>query len=304
MIESNSCLVCGSTERTYLFEGRDRLHGLPGRFPVVRCLTCGSAYLAQRPIDLSDYYPADSYAAYYNETTNQKHYSSGPGRRFGLMQRQRLLEALKPAGGRLLDVGCGAGDFLALMQSHANWQVSGLEPSPEAARYAQAVRNLSVVTGTLPCLDMQDGAYDVITMWHTIEHVPNALEVLVEARRLLRSKGVLVVGLPVSDSLEAKWFGPNWAGYDVPRHLTTFTRASLIGLMNKSRFRAEERQGVVQGFASLRLSLSLWLNDKGGIWRKLSRFWRLLIFPLLYLYLRVRGGSRLSVAVFIAYPTE
>jgi hypothetical protein len=114
------CPVCGNRERRVIFEGYDHLHDKPGRFPVARCLNCETVYLMRRPAALGLYYPADAYAA-YDGAASRHHFSWAWWRNYGLAQRQRLIQALKPKGGRLLDIGCGAGDFLSVMQS-AQWR--------------------------------------------------------------------------------------------------------------------------------------------------------------------------------------
>jgi len=292
------CPICGSTERQLLFNGSDRLHDLPGTFPVMTCVACHSAYLAQRPQDLSAYYPVESYAAYDRANTAQ-HYSRGAGRNYGLRRRQQLLDRVKPAGGYLLDVGCGAGDFIAFVQAQGQWRVSGLEPNAAAARAAREGRGLDVKIGHLPDTALPARSFDVITMWHVLEHVPNPAEVLADVRRLLKPDGVLMVGVPLGDSVEAGWFKANWAGYDVPRHLVTFTRASLSEFARRQGFQFEEQRGIVQGISSLRISLGMWLGQRGGAWRRWRRLWLVVLLPPLYLILRLRSGSRVSVGVFV-----
>lgn len=292
------CPVCNTSQASPLFVGHDRLHGLPGQFPVARCLGCGSAYLTERPANLALYYPPESYAAYAGR---ERHFSRAPGRGQGLAQRRQLLERLKPKGGRLLDVGCGSGDFLVVMQKVPGWQVAGLEPSPQAAEHARATHSLDVTVGELPQPRWPPATYDVIMMWHVLEHVPAPKQVLAEVRRLLKPDGVFVAAVPVADSAEAQLFGPAWAGYDVPRHLMTFTRASATSLMMQAGFRVEEHFGVIQGLASLRLSLGWWLAQQGVSSTGLHRLLTLTLLPFLFLYLRWRAGRRVSVAVMVAH---
>lgn len=302
-IEVASCPICHAIDRVHLFDGWDRLHGLPGSFPVVRCLNCKSSYLVRRPADLASYYPADSYAAYEGAGMN-RHYSRAPGRGYGLRRRRELLRSLKPGGGTLLDVGCGTGDFLVVMRDRPDWRVEGLEPSSDASRYAREVRGLSVRQGMLPLSDLPGHYYDVIMMWHVLEHIPDLVAALEEVRRLLRIGGLLVVAIPAVDSLEANLFGQYWAGYDVPRHLVAFSRSSLRDFLIRSGYSVEERRGVVQGFASLRLSMNLWLRERGTVWRRWSRMATWISMLPLYLYMRWRGGHSSSVAVFVARPTR
>lgn len=292
------CPICESTGQSFMFDGTDRLHDLPGQFPVVKCRACQSAYLAQRPTDLGAYYPVESYAA-YAEANTRRHFSRGFGRGYGLQQRQQLLKKLRPQGGTVLDVGCGAGDFLAVMQATGQWQVIGLEPNAEAARVAREHRGLNVRVGQLPDGTLPAKSFDVITLWHVLEHVPNPGEVMDEVRRLLSPRGVVVVAVPLGDSVEAQWFGPNWAGYDVPRHLMTFNQASLIRFGTRTGFQWQEQRGVVQSVSSLRISLGMWLNQRGGLWRRFQRIISLMVLPPLYVGLRLRSGNRLSVGVFV-----
>lgn len=292
------CPVCEASQSQPLFIGHDRLHNLPGQFPVAKCLGCGSAYLAERPVNLALYYPPESYAAY---SGRERHFSRAPGRGQGLAQRRKLLERLKPNGGRLLDVGCGSGDFLAVMQKVPGWQVAGLEPSPQAAEHARATHALDVTVGELPQPHWPAATYDVIMLWHVLEHVPAPKQVLAEARRLLKPDGIFVVAIPVADSAEAQLFGPAWAGYDVPRHLMTFTRTSVARLLEKAGFRVKEEFGVIQGLASLRLSLGWWLAQHGVSSTSLHRLLTLALLPFLFIYLRWRAGRQVSVAVMVAH---
>jgi SAM-dependent methyltransferase len=216
-----------------------------------------------------------------------------------LRRRWQLLSDLKPAGGHLLDVGCGSGDFLAFVQAAGRWKISGLEPNAAAARAAREGRGLNVKIGQLPDATLPARSFDVITLWHVLEHVPNPAVVLADVRRLLKPEGVLIVGVPLGDSVEANWFKANWAGYDVPRHLVTFTHASLSEFAQRHGFYLEEQRGIVQGISSLRISLGMWLGQRDGVWRRLRRLWLMLLLPPLYLILRLRSGSRVSVGVFV-----
>lgn len=291
------CPICYSSKRVFLFRGKDRLHGIPGEFSVVRCLDCASIYLSERPLDLVSYYPVESYAAFAGAGTTS-HPSRFPARQLGLRQWRRLLLTLKRDGGSLLDIGCGTGDFLWVMHQVPGWRVSGLEPNPIAVRFATS-RGLNVVQGELPESKINEQS-DAITLWHVLEHTPNPHHVLAEIRRLLKPDGVLILSVPVVDSMEAKIFGECWAGYDVPRHLMTFTRASLCRLLEQAGFSAEEKFGVVQGLASLRLSLGLWLDNKPGLSHNTRTWLKRGILPVLFAYLRLTRGRHLDVAVFVA----
>ncbi len=295
-LEDVACDYCGSREADPLITGRDRAHGLPGDFTVVLCRQCGLArtnprptvqsMVAAYPIGYDPHQPDDSKP--YPPTgllrwalTNLRGYPLG--RRSSAVVRALLAPAafLKLTGrrsqkylpmtgnGRLLDFGCGAGNMVASMAA-AGWKAEGIDSSPEAVRTGRA-RGLAVHEGTLPGLTLPEGSFDVVTLWHSLEHVPSPKATLEAVRHLVVPGGRVLVAVPRLDSLDARWFGPCWWGLDVPRHLTHFTEATLrrhleaVGL-EVERVHAFRRPQV------LRHSLSLMAEDSGRAFhRHLSR---------------------------------
>lgn len=124
---------------------------------------------------------------------------------------------------KLLDIGCGTGDFL-LSCKNANFDVVGVEPNEKARELAESKLNGYVLTDLS---DLKDYKFDVITMWHVLEHVPNLDEYLEKLKFFLKDKGTLIVAVPNYKSFDAKYYGKFWAAYDVPRHLSHFSRASI-----------------------------------------------------------------------------
>ena len=124
--------------------------------------------------------------------------------------------------GKLLDIGAGTGDFLVVAKNDG-WQTTGIEPSAKAKTIAlnKAVSfadNLS---------DLEDHSFDVITMWHVLEHVPNLDEYLSELQRLLKPTGTILIAVPNFKSFDANYYGRFWAAYDVPRHIWHFSKTTI-----------------------------------------------------------------------------
>jgi 2-polyprenyl-3-methyl-5-hydroxy-6-metoxy-1,4-benzoquinol methylase len=160
-----------------------------------------------------------------------------------LLKRPRIEKRPIPwhGRGRLLDFGCGSGSYLREMHRHG-WKVTGLDTS---SRMVERIRNelgLPAVVGTLPHLDLEPSSFDVITMWHALEHVHDAVPILREARQLLAPGGKLVISVPNIDSLAFRWFGRHWFGLELPRHLTHFTPASLAQMLQRCGFATEPIQ--------------------------------------------------------------
>jgi len=246
------CILCGR-EGSLLYSGlRDRLFGVPGTWSLMRCQACDLVWLNPRPLPTEveklyeDYY---THSVLYDNTDKVKALVKSSVLRTSYGYEVdgakpllgRLLSRLGPIQeavgaavlwlharerGRLLDVGCGNGQFLARMRE-LGWEVMGVEPDPEAVRIARERFGLEVVQGTLEEAGLSEGSFDVITMNHVIEHVPDPVATLSECRRLLRPGGKLIVVTPNTRSLGRRLFGEHWRGWEVPRHLFVFSPRSL-----------------------------------------------------------------------------
>jgi len=129
--------------------------------------------------------------------------------------------------GKLLDVGCGDGRFLAKMRD-LGWEVTGVEPDGLAVEVARERFGLDVHRGTLEDIRFPERTFDVVTMNHVIEHVPDPVGTLEECLRVLKPGGRLVVTTPNVESLGHRLFGKRWFHLDPPRHLYLFSARSLL----------------------------------------------------------------------------
>jgi SAM-dependent methyltransferase len=145
----------------------------------------------------------------------------------------------KQPKGRLLDVGCGNGDFLQFAQ-RAGWEAIGVEPDPKAVEVAHA-RGLTVHLGGLETLEAESEAFDGITLNHVLEHVHDPRATLEQCYRLLKSSGWLWLETPNLDALGHAHYGENWVGLDIPRHLVVFTDHALLRLLREVGFARVER---------------------------------------------------------------
>ncbi|MFH0962988.1 MAG: class I SAM-dependent methyltransferase [Planctomycetota bacterium] len=256
-----ACPLCGERSHEEQYKTIDHTGTIPGEFRLVRCVSCGLTYLNPRPSvrDLAACYPPE-YTA-HRPPSEQKRRTFGLVKRLLLRQyygwpfnghlprRSALLRLVlsplwKPFSrhrrnlrlfpfegrGRLLDVGCGSGRYLDMMRT-GGWTVTGVEPDPEAAERARALRHLNVHTGTVTDAPLERESFDVITLWHVLEHVWNPNEVMERITGLLAPGGLLVVSTPVIDGYAARTLGSSWYHLDVPRHLLHFTRRRLTDLI-------------------------------------------------------------------------
>lgn len=236
--EDVGCPLCGSRQSVLLIQAPDpQAPADPAEYRVVRCTGCGMAFTNPRPtaetIGLA--YPVE-YGPHQGvkQTARRRHWWSRP------MARWRGRRELAWQGqGRLLDFGCGAGSFLLRMHE-AGWRVVGLDASPAVVQRIRGELGLPALLGALPHPELPAESFDVVTMWQALEHVHNPLAVLQAARRLLVPGGRLIVAVPNLDSAPFRWFGRDWFGLDLPRHLSHFTPETLRHIVERAGFRVEQ----------------------------------------------------------------
>jgi 2-polyprenyl-3-methyl-5-hydroxy-6-metoxy-1,4-benzoquinol methylase len=145
--------------------------------------------------------------------------------------------------GRLLDFGCGGGEYLCRMREQG-WQVTGMDASVEVVRDVRERLGLRVYSGTLPHLKLLPNTFDVITMWSSLEHVHQPMETLRSAYRLLTPGGKLYLTVPNIDSWPYHWFTQNWFALELPRHLTHFTSSTLRTMLEVAGFQIQTMRMV------------------------------------------------------------
>jgi 2-polyprenyl-3-methyl-5-hydroxy-6-metoxy-1,4-benzoquinol methylase len=152
-----------------------------------------------------------------------------------LRNKLNLINSLKSNKGRILDIGAGTGDFL-LVAKENGWQIVGVEPSQKAKAIAKK-KGVSFVEATS---DLADHSFDVISMWHVLEHVPNLINQIAELKRLLKPNGTLVIAVPNFKSFDANYYGKFWAAYDVPIHFWHFSKTAIKKIFEKEEMKVEK----------------------------------------------------------------
>lgn len=247
LIHSSRCSLCGSTTAQELSAATDYLTG--ARFSVGGCVACGLVQTLPRPTAeaLHHYYPP----TYYGRRKSLVD---------GMIDRSRARVVLRwRRRGRVLDIGCGNGGFLHILERRG-WEAAGIELSESAAQAAMKRLRGEVYTRSLEACQFAASSFDVITLWHVLEHLPSPIDTLREAFRLLRPNGLLFIQAPNFASIQSRIAKGSWFHLDVPRHLWHFSPATLKGLLGTA------------GFCLLRLTtLSLVYDTFGIIQSSLNR---------------------------------
>ncbi|MCX7915934.1 MAG: class I SAM-dependent methyltransferase [Verrucomicrobiae bacterium] len=247
-LENVPCNLCGGNDTVLHYRGRDtRFETTPRmEFEVHRCRRCGLIFLNPRPTGarLGLFYP-DSYNV-YNQPIEEPEPTGRGGlaglndrlwRRIAgmkLREKQRLITQYCPQPGRLLDVGCASGKFLAAMKT-VGWDIAGLEMSALAVERARQALGPVVEQGTLETAPWPENSFDVVTLFHVLEHVPDPVGALRRIRWLLRPGGIVVVLVPNGAIWEFRVLGQRDSNpLEIPRHFYHYTPATLCGLASKA----------------------------------------------------------------------
>jgi 2-polyprenyl-3-methyl-5-hydroxy-6-metoxy-1,4-benzoquinol methylase len=209
-------------------------HSVSGEaFQLIQNETFGFLETSPQPIEqnLSEYYKTEDYISHTDAKRNLLEKVYHLVRNISLKRKLKLINSFHSEEKNLLDVGCGTGDFLQIAQQN-NWNVSGIEPNGQARHIANQKTNNSVFeTEQLSKFKKQN--FDVITLWHVLEHLPKLEEQITTLKGLLKEKGFLIIAVPNYKSYDAKHYKNFWAAYDVPRHLWHFNQKSIAKLFEK-----------------------------------------------------------------------
>lgn len=208
-------------------------------FEIVQCSNCGLRFTNPRPVpaDLGKYYQSPDYISHSNSKKGLFHSIYQLIRKYTLSRKYRLI-GQHAKGKHILDIGCATGEFLNFMKSKG-WVTRGIEPD-EAAR-KQAILRYDLSVGDENHLkELGNDLFDVITLWHVLEHVSDLQQRMTDLYRLLKPGGLLVIAVPNPESGDAVKYGSFWAGYDVPRHLYHFTQGSMTFLLDRFSFTLEK----------------------------------------------------------------
>ena len=185
---------------------------------------------APTPSELPNYYKTEDYISHTDSKRNLLEIIYHTVRKTTLKRKLRLINKLANKG-KLLDIGAGTGDFIQVAQQNG-WNVTGIEPDDQARTIANTKTN-NVVYNLEKLDQLETQVYDVITLWHVLEHLPN-LEAHIELlKKLLKPNGTLIVAVPNFKSYDANYYKEFWAAYDVPRHLWHFSKYAINSLFDK-----------------------------------------------------------------------
>lgn len=272
--EVHPCPACGNQGAKLLVSGTDRLYGTTTKeFHVIECRTCKLIRLFPwpEPGELARYYPDDYWFVPEGGTVSLLEEAY---RRFVLRDHVHFAQgALRHASpdrkGSVLDVGCGGGLFLKMLSERGH-SVMGLDFSLSAASAAWRQNGVPVVCGNLAEPPLPGGSFDLVTMYHVLEHLYDPASYLDVAHSLLKPGGRLIVQVPNAACWQFLLLGEMWSGIDIPRHLFDFRDKDVEVLLEHCGFEVVRRKyfSLRDNPAGVVSSLAPWLDPMARRIRK------------------------------------
>ena len=235
MIEINKCPVCGGRSFSDYLKLKD-FFLTQEPFQLKQCDSCSFVFTNPRPEDksLGKYYDSPDYLSHHSRGFNPIQLVYQQLRNINIRNKFSLVRRFV-ADGSLLDIGCGTGEVLHYFQKK-KWDVKGIEPSRSAREFA--IEKYGLHIGDEPELNkLQERSFDVISMWHVLEHVSDLHDRIQVIHKLLKSSGYLIIALPNLKSWDAHHYKNTWAAYDVPRHLHHFSQSTIKKLVTEHEFK-------------------------------------------------------------------
>lgn len=195
-------------------------------FIICNCTNCGLKFTNPRPTEetIVPYYDFPEYFSHDDKAKNVTQFIYQRVREYAISQKVKHLTSLKPLKGKYLDYGCGTAELLTKANEN-KWQVTGIEPNEKARNLANSKLNGKIFESIneLP----KGSSYDIITLYHVLEHVHSIRKTVKKLVKHLKSDGYILIAVPNPDSPDATKYGEHWAGWDVPRHLYHFNHDAI-----------------------------------------------------------------------------
>ena len=232
---NDKCPWCGSENAQLHIELKD-LFLTQEPFKILECKDCGLLYTTPRPNkdEIGKYYKSDEY---YSHQENKEGFIPKVYEKVKSinLKNKYTIATEKTRKGKILDIGCGVGDFLHTMEQHG-WEGTGVEPSEEAKAIAKK-RIKAQLFSSEEQENLTIGSFDVITMWHVLEHVDALRWQIQQLYRLCKPGGRIIIALPNYKSYDGQYYKAAWAAYDVPRHLNHFNEETIIKIFEESHLK-------------------------------------------------------------------
>lgn len=246
-----SCNICNGDNTEPIFTTEDVL-GTHDKFNIVKCLDCGLIYINPRPMknEILKYYTSE-YIPHLSKDSNLRNLSLNI---YSKLFRYHIIGLEHYGHNRILDVGCGSGKFLEILNKKG-WETFGVDISPVAVKNAKE-KGLNVFEGELHDMSFSQEYFDVVIMRHSLEHMYDPKKEIEAAYKILRYNGILTIEVPNINCLESRIFREHWFQIDAPRHLYHFSEKTITMILKNANFDVVDIVQVAIPFSTISQSIN------------------------------------------------
>ena len=232
---NDKCPWCNSVNNSVFLELKDYFLTQED-FKITECHDCKLLFTTPCPStsQIGNYYKSNDYLSHNEQKKGLVPLIYRNVKKINIKNKFSMIDHYRAINKNILDIGCGVGDFL-LYAKNNGYNVVGIEPDSEAREIAEKKLNTKIFSPD-ELNNIPDESFDVITMWHVLEHVSDLKTEISHLERLLKSNGQLILALPNYKSYDAEYYRDKWAAYDVPRHLNHFSKTSIKNIFEKTNF--------------------------------------------------------------------
>ncbi len=223
------CPVCGNPKFSKYMETKDYFF-TKEEFSLSICDGCSFVFTNPIPRDISRYYETEEYLSHHSAKKGIISSIYSRIRSLNIKRKYSLVTTYNSTG-KILDIGCGTGELLSYFNT-MGWKIMGIEPDENARQFAINTNKIEVGAES-QINEITDSSYDVVSMWHVLEHVGDLNRRIEDVKRITKDNGTMFFALPNLNSPDAKKYGRHWSALDVPRHLYHFTQETFETLISK-----------------------------------------------------------------------
>jgi 2-polyprenyl-3-methyl-5-hydroxy-6-metoxy-1,4-benzoquinol methylase len=264
-----SCPLCKGVELVLSHQSTDNLVS-GDLFSVYKCTSCDFRVTSPRPTsgDAGSYYNSASYVSHNDVARGWMPKIYRVVRDIMIQHKLRIVERYKeknPGRKNMLDIGCGTGEFL-LKAKKMGYNTTGFEPDKNASETA-INKGLNIITGDDRLKELSPKYFDVVTLWHVLEHMYHPKDRIEILENTLRDHGIMIVAIPEYESFDGKYYMQNWAGWDLPRHVYHYNESTLTRVMDELNFKLIGKHALIFDSFYISLLSEKNLNSRLGLFR-------------------------------------